>query len=224
MHKRLALLARCLAAATFALAPLMSQASLVEYSFTGSVSADDADRGYTAFSGTFRFDSAAADAIADTSTGAYAHAGMPWGMSFSLSGGPSLAISTAFHVLVSNDLAGGDQFGLLAQDGTDGISLALHDITGALFSSDALPLPAGGLTLAGFAWTELRWEGADGVLQGRLDTLACTAGCDGQASPVPEPGTLALAAGGISLLRLTRRRGGSGMPRTEQSLDTRSAS
>ncbi len=170
-----------------------ARASPVVYSFAGSVDADSAERGWERFSGEFRFDSGASDGIADTSTGAYAHAGAPWGMSLSFFAGASLVqtvtLDTLFHLLLSNDLGGEDQLGLLAQDSdpAHSLSLTLLDTGGTAFASDALPLPAGGLTLALFPWSSLLYESAEGVLQGRLDALACSLGCEPGTGPDPDP-------------------------------------
>jgi hypothetical protein len=189
-----------LALAALALAPMTSQAVAVTYSFVGQVESDDADRGLVSFTGSFSFESNTADAIADASTGAYSHSGAPWGMTLAFDGGLPFTLNTTFSVLVSNDLPGGDQWGLLAQSGADAVSLALYDYSGSVFSGDALPIPQGGLTLAGFAWNELSWESAGATLKGRLTSLGCIDGC--VTSPVPEPSTLLLAGAGLLALRL----------------------
>lgn len=196
---------------------LPAQAALVIYQFSGTVQDDEADRGLGAFTGSFSFDDGTADAIADAQTGAYAHAGSPHGMTLDFSGGPSFTVDAAFHVLTTNDLLGQDQWGLLALDATDVLSLTLTDITGTTLTSDALPLPPGGLTLAAFATSLLVWEGSAGALQATLDSLACVAGCSGTdgggggddggggdggdpRGTVPEPGSLALATAALLAL------------------------
>lgn len=197
-------------------APSPAAATAVTYSFAGSVDFDDAGRGWDRFSGEFRFGTDTADGIADASTGAYAHAGAPWGITMGFYSGATLAqtltIDALFNVLLSNDLGGEDQFGLLAQD-TDpahSLSMTLFDFSATVFGSDALPLPAGGLTLAMFSWSQLRYESADGTLSGSLDALACTQGCapdGGTPLPpaVPEPGTWALVLGGLAAMVPLRR-------------------
>jgi hypothetical protein len=188
-----------------------ASAVLVTYQFSGSVDSDEGERGWSAFSGSFQFDSELPDAIADSSTGAYAHAGAPWGMSISFDGGAAITLNDSFHMLVSNDLLGTDELGALASDaaGTNTLSLSLYDFSGTRFASDALPLPAGGLTLADFGWSTLQYESAAGFLQGRLDSLACTVGCNGvvpPTSPVPEPGTVPLLLAGLGVCSFQLRR------------------
>lgn len=191
------------AAALLAAAVPGAQAAPVTYSFSGVVDDDEAGRGYSSFGGHFSFDSAAADAIADPSTAAYAHSGAPWGLTLAFDGGAAFTVSDSFNVLVSNDLLGTDQWGLLAQDAAQAISLSFTDLLGLVFGGDALPLPDGGLTLAAFSTSALRWETADGALQGHMDTLACSSGCAGELplpNPVPEPPSLLLAALGVGLM------------------------
>jgi len=188
-----------------------AQAAPVTYDFAGVVDWDDAERGWSAFEGTFSFDSAAVDGVPDPSTAAYAHAGAPWGLSVVFDGSVTVALSDSFNVLVSNDLGGSDQFGALAQDAaqTQALTLTLWDFSQTLFTSDALPLPAGGLQLADFGWSAFSYESASGVLQGALTSLSCTLGCGGVVEPppaIPEPGSAWLLAMGLGALRLSRRR------------------
>jgi hypothetical protein len=199
------------AALALACVAVPAVAAPVTYTFEGVVDWDDAERGWAAFEGTFSFDSQAVDTIADPSTAAYAHIGAPWGMSVSFDGSVTAALSDGFHVLVSNDLGGSDQFGALAQDAaqSQALTLTLWDFTQSLFASDALPLPAGGLQLADFGWSGFSYESAAGTLQGTLTQLSCTQGCEGVVVPppaIPEPGSAWLLAVGLGAMRLARRR------------------
>lgn len=208
-------------AATLATAALAGTsaafAAPVTYTFTGTVDHDEADRGWSGFAGQFTFDRDAVDSIADPSTAAYAHAGAPWGLTVTFDGVETVTIDELFHVLVGNDLNWGfgpeDQLGLLAQDAAGRVlSMALWDFSGTLFSSDALPLPDGGLTLAQFSWSDFRYEGGAGTLYGRLDSLACLSGCGGAVVPpppppaIPEPGTWVLALAGLATMGTLQRR------------------
>ncbi|MBX3600084.1 MAG: PEP-CTERM sorting domain-containing protein [Rubrivivax sp.] len=213
----LSAIAAGLLAATLAAAPTASPAfaAPVTYAFSGVVDHDEADRGWAHFAGQFSFDRDAVDAIADPSTGAYAHAGAPWGLTVTFDGVETVTLDSLFHVLVGNDLNWGfgpeDHLGLLAEDAAGRVvSVDLWDFTGLLFASDALPLPEGGLTLASFSWTSFRYESSTGVLQGRLDGLTCLSGCSTDVvtpPPIPEPGTWALTLAGLAaMVTLQRRR------------------
>lgn len=172
---------------------LPAAAAPITYSFGGTVSDDSADRGFIGFGGSFSFDSSTADSIADPSTAAYAQSGTPWGLTLSFDGGTAFTYSSPLNVLVSNNLAGHDQWGLLGQDGSgNSISLTLTDFSAAVFSSDALPVAA--LTLASFSWATLVWEADGHQLNGMLTSLQCSS-CSGTV-PDPDPGTGGGGAGG----------------------------
>ncbi len=182
---------RGLIGAALLAASLCAQAvTAVTYVFAGMVDSDDANRGYSNFSGSFVFDADVLDGIPDTSTAAYAHTGNPWGITLSLDGGLPFTMNAPFNVLVSNNLLGADQWGLLGQQGSDSISLTLTDLQGTVFASDALPLPPGGLTLAPFDITTLQWESSGAMLSGQLTSLSLL-------TPVPEPGALMLMLAGL---------------------------
>jgi len=209
------LLTRIAAALCVGALALPASASPVSYQFTGQVSNDDANRGWSGFVGSFSFDSGAIDGIPDASTAAYAHAGAPWGISVSFDGGPAITLNSTFNMLVSNNLGGMDQLGALGQDagGTQTISLSLLDFSQALFASDALPLSA--LQLSDFGWSSFSYEVAgDSYLDGVLTSLSCTAGCSDALPPPPppasqvsEPASLALLLSGLfSAAAASRRR------------------
>jgi hypothetical protein len=196
-------LAAC--AALVAALALPAEAAPVTYTFTGTVQSDEADRGYSRFTGSFNFDTATVDGIADPSTGAYAH-GAGYGMSITWDATITLSLQGSLNMLTTNDLGGADQLGVLAQMGSDSFSLSLWDVTQAFLSSDALPVQA--LSLADFSWNSVSWQSNDGELLGRLDSLVCAAGCAGlpPPSPVPEPSILLLAGLGVAALRVRRAR------------------
>lgn len=207
--------------------PAASRAAPVTYSFSGVVTDDDGARGYQGFAGYFTLDSAATDSIGDASTASYAHSGSPWGISLAFDGGVAFGYDSQFNILVSNNLGGADQFGVLGQDGSDSIGLTLSDLTASIFTSDALPSAA--LTVADFDWGVLAWEAGGQRLQGQITSLLCNSGCVGQPDPgpgtggggeasggnvIPLPGTLPLAAGGLlAMLPVLRRRRRTGCER-----------
>lgn len=169
-HLSAGLCAGLLAAAAWL--PLPAAAAVLSYSFAGTVSDDSADRGYTSFSGSFSLDTTVSDGIADASTAAYNHSGLGLGVSLSFSGGASIGYSSTYNVLVSNNLAGMDELGVLGQDGSDSLSLRFLNLSASVFASDALPSTA--LTLADFDWSTLAWEADGQSLNGMITSLLCT--------------------------------------------------
>lgn len=178
------------------------------YAYTGVVDYDEADRGWSGFSGLFSLNRAAIDEIADPSTADYKMSGAPYGMSVVFDGSTAFGFDEALDILVSNNLGGADQFGVLARTtgSSDALGLTLYDFTQATFGNDALPLPAGGLTLAMFDWSEFSYQSESGMLNGHLSALNCVSGCDAvDVQPVPEPDTPALVLAGLGVLGVTSR-------------------
>ncbi len=202
------LLALCAAAAVCG--PAFAADKAV-YAYTGVVDSDEVDRGWIAFTGEFTFDRTAVDQIADVSTADYKMSGSPWGMNVVFDGAAAFSFDSFLDILVSNNLGGADQFGALARNAgsSDSLGLTLYDYTQAVFASDALPLPAGGLTLAMLDWSEFRYESGGGILSGHLTGLTCVSGCDAGSvptTPVPEPETWALMLAGLGVLGFVARR------------------
>jgi hypothetical protein len=189
----------------------LAQATPITFGFTGSVTqvpADDPGGGIgigTSFTGQYTFDSAAVDGIPDPSQASYLSTGPGFGLSVQI-GSINYGVSGALSVNVSNDVGGIDQYGVLADDYASlTISLLLQDLTGAVFSSDALPIlpPAiGSFGLLDFHLVDT--SAGEVQIDGVIESLACLQGCGG-GNPVPAPGTLALLGAGLLAAGLRRR-------------------
>jgi len=159
----------------------------ITFSFTGSVTDDPF--GLSSFgapiSGTYTFDSAASDADPTPSVGSYPSIGPGFGFSANVDG-TNYAVAGSLSVNVANDITV-DQYGAIATDVALTLELFFEDATQTALSSDALPLapPA----IAGFGFRQFRLFSDDAQFLGTVDTLICSAGCDGVGGGrVPEPG------------------------------------
>jgi hypothetical protein len=197
-----------------------ASASLITFSFTGTVTQFNADPddpfgggiGFgTAIAGSYTFESTTPDSAAAATTGSYQMAGPPFGVTATMAG-EIFSITDFLAINVADDFGGSvDQYGVLACAGGPGscfsttgsgaltIGLFLEGPTG-IFGSDGLPLTAP--PLASFATRDFRLFANAGdnqvEIEGTLDSLTCTAGCDGV--PVQEPSSLLLLAAGLTAL------------------------
>jgi hypothetical protein len=173
----------------------------VTYTYAGVVDSDAANHGWLAFTGQFTFDRTAVDQIADPSMSYYEMSTSPSGMNVVFDGATAFSFNSVFDIGVSNDFAGLDQLSTWAYNtgSSDGLGLVLRDFTSAVFASDALPLPTGGLTLAMFGSSKFTYDSSGGLLIGHLTGLSCSAGCEAPVltPAVPEPETWALMLGGL---------------------------
>jgi|GEM_PF-1350945 len=231
-------LVRTAATALCALAAaLPAAAAPISYVFSGS---GDwlSDASPASFNGSFTYDSAATDGIADPSTAAYAHpAGAGWALTLNVPGVVLTTLDEQFNMLASNGLGGEDRLGVRAARAATGesVGLWLIDLLGTLLGNDSLAPLATGLTMGNFGWSEFYYETTTDRLQGRLDALLCTAGCGGGAgnpgggqtgggnpgggfgsptepsNPVPEPASAGLVALALAAAAWQRRRP---LPRT----------
>ena len=216
MASRGALAALALACALSAAA---ADAAPLTFAYTGtvtSVAALDPENPFptepdfgTPFSGTFTFDSAAADAVpGDPATGVYASTGGSFGLTLELGGltfgygGVTVSVTDGYDSFGF----GGDEylFGFAAGASTL-ISARITDFAGTMFSGDALPLTPPSLSgrFSTFLFSDIV-DGNQVELAGSLTSLTAVA-------TVPEPSTLLLlfaALGGVSAARRARHNPG----------------
>lgn len=196
--------------ATAALCSTAFASEILTYTYTGVVDSDEAGRGWLAFNGQFTFNRTAVDQLADPDLGYYKMSNAPYGMNVVFDGSTAVGFDKVMDIVVSNDFTGIDRLNAYARndDTFDSLSILLTDFTHTLFSSDALPLPTGGLTLAMFGASAFNYDSSGGLLIGHLTGLSCSAGCEDIVPPltVPEPETWALVFGGLLAMRGASRR------------------
>jgi hypothetical protein len=213
---QLAWLARTVLCSAILAAVVLAQPAhadnIVSYVYAGVVDSDDAGRGWTSFTGQITFDRFAVDVIPDPSTADYKISNAPngnWpnGMNVIFNAVHSVSFNNYFDILVTNNVGGSDQWGAQVHDGgaPDSLGITLLDFSQQVFNSDALPLPAGGLTLAPFQLSMFKYESAGGLLSGHLTDLTCVVGCDALPA-VPEPHALALMLAGLGTMGLLAHR------------------
>jgi hypothetical protein len=188
-----------------------ADATTLTFDFTGTVLSNDfnpfgiTDLSGTPVTGNFSYDTGTADSDADPTRGTYLQQNVMF--TFTFASGATVTNDGEFIVVAFNDVQGvGDAFQVGreqpalvngVQEASASAALLLADLTETVFSSDALPAT---LNLADFAFrrgslVDVDREGVS--IAFGIDTLTAAA------VPVPEPGTIALLAGG--LLPLIRR-------------------
>ncbi|MEO5735004.1 MAG: hypothetical protein ABIN96_05645 [Rubrivivax sp.] len=174
----------------------LAGAAPVTFGFTGTVTDDPFSISSfgAPISGSFSFDSAAPDGIANPANGSFASIGPGFGFSVMVHG----TLYSSFGGLTvntANNISSGDQYGVIASDALITLELFLQDGTGLALTSDALPtLPP---MLSAFAFRQFRLFSDDAEFLGTVDTLVCTAGCT-----VAEPGSLGLVLAALTFLWL----------------------
>jgi hypothetical protein len=179
-----------------------AQAIPITFSFTGGVTNDPFGLSSLGapISGNYTFESTAVDAIPAANTGSYTSIGPGFGFNATVDGNP-FSVSGSLNVSVLNSLI--DQYLVTATDGTLTLELFFQDNTGTALASDALPLTPP--PLAAFAIREFRLFAPDAEFTGSVDTLVCSAGCNGTGGTIPEPGTLWLLGASLAALLVWRR-------------------
>jgi parallel beta-helix repeat protein len=201
--------------------PTPGEAAPVTFAFTGAVTQtmfdpDDPSGGEitfgTGFSGSYTFESTAADQISGGGSGSYASPmGAPYGFAVNFGPGHDFITSDALSIGVVDNAGGIDAYSVLACFGGFScpdvvMELFLGDVDGSAITGDALPLdtlPFEAFEVAFFALRGLI-DGNQVEILGRLSSLSCTEGCVAP-QPVPEPGTLLLLTPALAAFGWRRR-------------------
>jgi hypothetical protein len=192
-------------------------AAPITFDFTGSVTTamfvpNDPFGGAigagTPFSGSYTFESTAADGNPFPANGSYSMMGVPYLFTVTFGAG---TFTFATSDILSINVADGpvDGYSVLACAGGpfcfgSAAQLFLQDDQGTALTGDGLPLSAP--PLSAFEVATLTFTGFvnDGFAQinGQLETLACSAGCEPVNEPISEPATLLLVGSALTALRL----------------------
>jgi hypothetical protein len=192
-------------ACVVAVTPGAALAFPITFAFTGTVTDDPF--GLSSFgapiSGTFTFESTAVDTIPGPATGSYTSSGASFHFDANVDGTP-FSIVGATTINVANNIAGVDQYGVIAIDGGLTLELFFQDASGSGLSSDALPLLAP--NTGAFAFRQFRLFSDDAEFLGDVTSLVCSSGCTVQQVPEPEPLSLLAIGAVFALLRNARLR------------------
>jgi hypothetical protein len=188
------------------------RAAPVQFTFTGSVTDIPVNDTSLVVSpgdsiiGSYTFESTTPDGAASATEGSYtAPSGAPYGLSVTIGGNP-FSTQDFLNIGIANFGLLGDVYTVLGCSPDVGctdleLEIALRDIDGTAFSSDALPLTPPLLSLF-----EIRTfhvfallGGNELQIEGTIDALTCPTCVP---TPIPEPGTLGLMVAGLVLVGL----------------------
>jgi hypothetical protein len=192
------------------------RAAPVQFTFTGSVTDIPVNETSLAVSpgdliiGSYTFESTTPDGAASATEGSYtAPPGPPYGLSVTV-GGNLFSTNDFLNVGVANFGPLGDFYTVLACSPDVScadleMEIALQDLDGTAFSSDALPLtpPALGLFEIRNFHVFALLGGSELQIEGTIETLTCPACVP---TVIPEPSTVVLLASGLVLLGCSTRR------------------
>jgi hypothetical protein len=210
-----------------------AQAAAITFNFTGTITQDaiqdsndpfgGSDVSGAVFSGSYTFDSAAANVLSpDPHSASYQMAGVPFGMNVTIAG-HSFSTSDFLAVNVQYFPATFDFYGAIGCTGGvancsatpaaagvyNTLQLSLVDPSGAALSNDDLPLApvllTSFVTIDAFSLNQVTIDSFGNIteqlqLQGNLDTLSAAA-----PAPVPEPTSLLLLGSGLLSVSARKR-------------------